>query len=426
MCFGYTKTDFKEFWTKIILLKANAVDPGLQLALQAFLGSSNDHVVRVDHESQKYGDKVTATMEGATKGSEGGPLFAEGFARIQTFALIPSAMATRWIIPIGNRRWTFRALNVCTVYAPGARFLKQLLLATTWMGWTGWARHTLLVSSQQPLTVESLVSEVTGEPHPVFALSLGSPSRFRKLTIQVMRQDGEVLGYLKLPMTQESVARVRREVVALEYLSRFPALQLQIPRVLYAGEWGGGYILFQSAGPSNPAPAEFGAPHQEFLKNLRSVDSIEKPGEALVAEIGSRWRKTERDLDSKWRALGSAALQKASHELEDLTVRCGITHGDFTPWNCRVGGGRLYVFDWELASFEAPISWDVFHFHVQVAFLLKKNKSRVPPRQTPQERGCFLLYLLNSVCQCLEEEPLDAHVAVNHRRILLLDELSEA
>jgi Phosphotransferase enzyme family len=407
------------------MYKANAVDTGLQQALQAFLGSSTSHVALVAHKSQENGQQVTVTKAAATKKSVEVPLVTAGFTRIHRFALLPSAWTTRWIIPMGNRHWTFRGLRVCTVSAPGARLLKRLLLAVTWMGWTGWARRELLVCSQQPLTVESLVSEVTREVHPVFALSLGTPGRYRKLTIQVMRQDGEVLGYVKLPLAHEAVARIRREAAMLEYLSRFSALQLQIPRVLYAGEWEGRYILFQSAGPSRSGPAEFGAPHQEFLKKLRSIDGIVKPGEALVEEIGALWRKTERDLDSEWHALGAAALMTASRELRKQNIQCGITHGDFAPWNTRIFDGRLFVFDWESAEWQSPHQWDIFHFNAQVSILLnRKTRRQLPSDRSSGERALCLLYLLDSVRHCLDEKSPDHQLALTKHRRLLMEELS--
>jgi hypothetical protein len=124
-----------------VMFKANAVDAGLQQALQAFLGSGTSHVALVGHESEKNGEQVMATTAVATKGSVEVSLLTEGFTRIHRFALLPSVSKTRWIIPIGNRHSTIRGLRVCTVYAPGARFLKRLLFAVTWMGWTACARH---------------------------------------------------------------------------------------------------------------------------------------------------------------------------------------------------------------------------------------------------------------------------------------------
>jgi hypothetical protein len=400
------------------------MDLGLQQALRAFMGCPTWGIYDAGQDREPSGEPV-AVITGSSNGALADRLRSDGFTNVQGFALVPSATATRWIIPIGNRYLTVSGLRFCMPSAAVARFLKKVLVTATAIGWTGWARHKLLVASRQPLTIESLVREVTGEHHPVFALSMGTRGRFRKLTIQVMRPDSEILGYVKLPMSEEAIDRVRHEAEVLERLSGFTTLRAQIPRVLHAGKWGDGYILFQSAGPSTTAPSEFGPVYQDFLKKLSSVEMIEKLGRAVVEAVGGRWRKAEVKLDSRWRAMGGAALIRANHQLERATVLCGITHGDFAPWNSRVSNGQLYVFDWEQAEWEAPAGWDTFHFHVQVSNLLNRGRSRrFDLNLRKAERASFLLYLLNSTCTYLEEEGPDCHIALGCRQHLLAKELS--
>jgi hypothetical protein len=289
----------------------------------------------------------------------------------------------------------------------------------------GFVPHKLLVASRGALPLEALVQEVTGEGETVFALSLGTPNRFRKLTIQVMRPDGEILGYIKLPLTEAATERVRHEAEVLRRLWDVTALRGHIPKVLHAGNWENGYILFQSRGPSYPGPIQFNNLHEDFLQKLRGLPQVQKPGEALVKEVAARWQRAEPSLDSAWRALGRAALMKAEQELGGATIPCGIMHGDFAPWNTRVENGRLYAFDWESAAWDAPILWDLFHFHVQVASLLNKNSKRVLAlSRSSGERASFLLYLLASVCQQVEEKAPLGHTGLRYRQRLLSKELS--
>jgi hypothetical protein len=273
--------------------------------------------------------------------------------------------------------------------------------------------------------MEALVREVTGECQPVFALSLGTEIRVRKLTVQVMHPNGEILGYIKLPLTDAAVERVRHEAETLNRLWSFPALRPHVPRVLYSGEWGDGYILFQSRGPSRPGPVQFNRQCEEFLQLLWGIRTTEKPGHILWEEVAARWGKAEPSLDSWWRALGQAALARAGRELDGVMVPCGVAHGDFVPWNTRVGDGRLYVFDWESACWEAPSLWDAFHFKTQVAALLnKKNNLHISGDRRSGERASFLLYLLNSASQ-LFGEGLSQGAGLEYRRQLLAKQLEE-
>jgi hypothetical protein len=327
---------------------------------------------------------------------------------------------------LGNGRCAHEGLEIYKPFARGARILKGMLTAMVAVRCQGFAPHRVLVASRGPLPLEALVREVTGECQPVFALSLGASVRFRKLTLQVMRLSGEILGYIKLPLTDAAPERVRHEAEILDRLSSHPALRAHIPRVLYSGEWGDGAILFQSGGPSRPGPILFNRQCEDFLRLLRGIHTAEKPGQVLWEEVAAHWRKTEPSLGSGWRALGQAALAKAKREIEGVMLSCGVAHGDFVPWNTRVADGRLYVFDWESASWEAPTSWDSFHFKTQVTALLnKENNLHISGNRRSGERASFLLYLLNSACELLgEENPVDG-IALECRRRLLAKQLGE-
>lgn len=43
-------------------------------------------------------------------------------------------------------------------------------------------------------------------------------------------------------------------------------------------------------------------------------------------------------------------LKKAHFEFLSKLKQIGISHGDFTPWNCSIVGGQLFVYDWEDAG----------------------------------------------------------------------------
>lgn len=352
-------------------------------------------------------------------------LARQGYTRARRFAVLPSPTSPRWLFPLGNVRCTREGLRIYAPYATAARALRGLLTILVAARCQGFVPHQLLVASRGSLPLEALVREVTGEGETVFALSLGTPNRFRKLTIQVMRPDGEILGYIKLPLTEAATERVRHEAEVLERLGNFAALRGHIPKVLHAADGENGCILFQSCGPSCPGPIQFNDLHEDFLRKLRGLHQVQKPGETLVNEVAARWQKAAPLLDSRWRALGEAALLSASRELRGVMIPCGITHGDFAPWNTRVGDGRLYAFDWESAAWDAPISWDLFHFHVQVASLLNKNGTCVPALGwSSGERASFLLYMLAFVCQQLEEQTPPGHASLRYRQRLLSKELS--
>ena len=344
---------------------------------------------------------------------------AHGDPMRHRFAVLPSRQEPRYLLPLGNSRTTLEGFRVYTPHALGARVRKGLLAQVVKMGWSGWAMHPLHVG--EPVGLKALVTNVTGERNPAFAMSLGTPGKYRKLTIQVMRASGETLGYIKLGLTKPAGERVRHEASVLEDLSR---LRPHVPCVLYAGEWQNSYMLFQSPLEGRPGPAKLSGMHMEFLENLAAIRRVDKPGLRVVEEIGARWQEVTWRCDWRWQHLGTATLAAARRDLEKVTVPCGFWHGDFAPWNTRVRDGRLSVFDWESCQDGAPLGWDTFHFSVQVASLLKKSwRTKFDLAVAPGARGLFLLYLLSSLGRSLDERA-EANEGLEYRKQALISELA--
>ena len=346
---------------------------------------------------------------------------AQGNSLRQRFAVLPSRQEPRCLLPVGNTRAMLEGLQAYRPYAFRARVFKGLLSQIAKTGCGGWAMHSLYVG--EPLGLKALVTNVTGERNPVFAMLLGTPGKYRKLTIQVMQPGGKTLGYVKLALSKPAGVRIRHEAGALESLQ---ALRPQVPRVLYAGEWQDSYLLFLSALEGRPGPAEISGMHVEFLEKLSAIRRVDKPGLRLVEEMGARWEEVAWRCDWRWQRIGAAALAEARRALDGVTVPCGLSHGDFCPGNTRVRDGRLAVFDWESCEPEMPLGWDTFHFSVQSAGALKKSwRAKFDLAAAPGARGLFLLYLLDSLGKALDEQT-DSSEVIEYRRRLLVNELGLA
>jgi hypothetical protein len=285
-----------------------------------------------------------------------------------------------------------------------ARAVKSTLLTLMKVGWNGACCSKVVIASTGKLGLEKLVHDVTGEAQPVFAMSLGRQAAVRKLTVQVMRPSGEILGYIKLPLTATAVGRVRNEARMVERLWTFPTLRLHIPQLLYSGNWNGTYVVFQSRLEGDRGPLLFSGAHEAFLRTLWEIDCTEVAGEKVINTVATRWRRTSRYLDREWEEIGDEVLRRAACNLQGRTLRCGVMHGDFAPWNTRVHQNNLLLFDWESADWQAPNAWDKFHFQVRSSYYLNKHKRLQIPVGDASEESSFLLYGLSSVCQLLEEE----------------------
>jgi hypothetical protein len=205
----------------------------------------------------------------------------------------------------------------------------------------------------------------------------------------------------------------------LQKLHTFPQLRAHIPTVLFAGEWDGHYVLFQSAINGKAGPTRWTNHHEEFLETLHGCAPTMLPGRKLVQKIAQRWNQIAPRLGANWQRVGRNALKSASQDLDTAQIACGIHHGDFVSWNTRVGPKSLFVFDWESASWETPALWDKFHFLAQTECHLNrshKESGAVDVRES--NRGLYLLYLLNSVAQLSDEESVAFSLKYRENQIL--------
>ena len=332
----------------------------------------------------------------------------QGYTRVLSFVPIPSRTLPRWMLPVGDPS---SMLSGTCMYQPhkwAARAIKKALIGMMKMGWSGECCSKILIATTGKLALERLVTAVTGETEPVFAMSLGRQAAVRKLTVQVMRPSGAILGYIKLPLSVAATERVRNEARFVEQLWTFPKLRAHIPQVLYSGDWNGTYVIFQSPLDGERGPAILNGLHEDFFRALHNVHSSEIPGQTVINTVAAGWETAVCQLGREWDQMGNEVLHRATQRLQRKTMRCGVMHGDFTPWNTRVRDGKLLSFDWESADWELPVSWDSFHFHVLVAYCFGKNKDLQFLWRDSSERISFMLFLLSSVCRFLKEENHEA------------------
>ncbi len=387
-------------------------------ALNAFLGSAREPI-RTENEVPDLDTLVSPTVFSFSPSQRLiHDLRRKGYKHFRYFAVLPSLSMPRWLLPIGDASQTLAGTRIYLPHKWTSRSIRQICAGMIKMGWNGWSGSRILMASKEPFPLETRVADVTGEPHPRFALSLGREPSVRKLTVQVMRPSGEILGYIKLPLTGAAIERVRHEAAVLERLWQFPALHPHIPRLLHAGMCSESFVLFQSPLPGEPGPTHLTEMHESFLRTLWSVNQTARPGLSLVDEVAANWDKAVPLLGPKWAELGQEALRRSAQELSQQTIRCGISHGDFTPWNTRAHEEKLLLFDWESTHWEAPTSWDIFHFSTQTAVCLNKGTESCLPADNGV--AAYLLYLLNSVDQFLQEQNW---TAIDHRQKLLLSEL---
>ena len=392
----------------------------LDRVLRIFLGCAQEDPLPVEGPVRANGAVLTnAVISMNATSASARQLARRGYTRQHRFAVLPSRNQPRWLLPLTTGRRAIDGFELYTPYSSLARVLKALVVRVRATGLHVWARHHVLVAARAPLAIEKLASEVTGEKRITFAFSVGTPGSVQKLTIQLMNGAGETLGYMKMPLKVPAERRLRHEAQVLQKLRSFPQLRAHIPTVLFAGDWDGQYVLFQSAVKGEPGPVRLTQQHEDFLDALYDCEPVLLPGRKVVQRVAQRWDTIAPRLGTNWQRLGRDALNAASHDLDTAQIACGIHHGDFVSWNTRVGPQNLFVFDWESAAWEAPVMWDKFHFLAQTECHLNVNHKQSAIEDVRHgNRALYLLYLLNSVAQLSDEESLAFSLTYRESQIL--------
>lgn len=320
-------------------------------------------------------------------------------------AALPSAASARWLLPIGDRARHLQSTRIIGAYAPRARMAKALLRFLIRAGLGRWVGDRVILSHARLMDLRDLVRLTTGEASPSFAVSLGSAGAGQKSAVQVMNSSGTILCFLKLSASPDGIASLRHEASILRRLEESTILHSRVPRLLYAGDRDGQYVLAQTSGPSLQGPARMGEPHREFLRLLARVAPAVQEGRSLVERADEHWTAKAAGLPPEIVELGRHAIRECTRILHHEQVECGLVHGDFAPWNTRIQSDSLFVFDWETADWKSPIAYDRFHFCVQTAILLGGDWRQIEQATfgKPVQTALLLLYLLHSITKLAGE-----------------------
>jgi hypothetical protein len=258
-----------------------------------------------------------------------------------------------WIVPLtprGATRAAFGMLQPMTHFADLAK--RAAMLAIGLRIDALWARQRFYMSDQPALPVEF--------PEAVGTVSYftGTDGPHRKTAIQVMTRTGAIMGYAKLTRKPEITRYLSAEAKALEQVGQMKLKSAAIPRLLGEGVVGGATVIVTDSrrGKTTRILTRLVSEHVTFLRELVARTKCSDDTETLAKVFA----QSAAGANNEWsqRFLCTNALLG---RWED-TIETSFAHGDFTPWNCFIDAGGLYVFDWEYSRNAAPVGFDLVHF----------------------------------------------------------------
>jgi hypothetical protein len=302
------------------------------------------------------------------------------------YTAYPNLANVRWLLPANQP--ALRRAGIEGLYQPNSlrgRAVRTIIGAGVVPGEKVWLEEDALAR------LETMLASVVGVEAVRLAFYLGVPAPHRKVTAQVLTPDGKTLAYAKIatsPLAQEAVKAERR---ALLRLSESADLQGTVPKVLGSLDWHGGTILLITMGPPRPGPRGLSSVHLRFctqvFQSFRVQETfVESPMWTRMSEI---WLRLQHNSPETLPANLGPALEWLHDELGPVSMPLSLAHGDFTPWNTRLGPRSLFVLDWERASEGMSPLYDAFNFQALQAALQGRRRGLRDRR--------FLLTLLDAL-----------------------------
>jgi hypothetical protein len=309
-----------------------------------------------------------------------------GEAAGRAYAAYPNLANVRWLLPANQP--ALRRAGIAGLYQPNSlrgRAMRRIIGAGAVPGEKVWLEEENLAR------LETMLAPVAGVGAVRLAFYLGVPAPHRKVTAQLLAPDGRTLAYAKIATSPLARAAVESERRALLRLYGSEDLQGAVPEVLGSLEWHGGTILLVTMGPPRPGPRRLSSVHLRFCTQVfrsfrMQLRFEESPMWTRMCEI---WRRLQHNSPETLPPNLGPALERLHDELGPASMPLSLAHGDFAPWNTRLGPRALFVFDWERAAEGMSPLYDAFNFQALQA-ALQGRRGGVRDRR-------FLLTLLDAL-----------------------------
>lgn len=261
-----------------------------------------------------------------------------------------------WLLPLRSKSSAVAGLALFQPVSPSAAFAKAAATLAIRAGLTRiWLRKRVR------LTCTTIKGNWFAKPVVDVAFFTGTAGPHRKTTIEFIGGKGQILGFAKMSQEPHIAQFIRNEASTLRQLAFLGLSKTLFPKCLDFSDSGTHAILVTDSlkAGGSVSPTQMGEEHREFIVEI-AEKTRHKADKDLRNDLISRLRYAAIGSSSDWQArfqLGVDILQDPTN-----TILVGLSHGDFTPWNCCIVDKRLYVFDWEYADPKMPLGYDTMKF----------------------------------------------------------------
>ncbi len=280
-----------------------------------------------------------------------------------------------WLIPLINRRLALSGIALFQPITTSAKILKIIFIALFPLGLMIFFRKRIVYISGSP----SFMAKIFSKDNLHYSFFTGTDSPHRKIAVQIMDHEGNIKGFAKVSKNVAVKPLLKYEASILDQLEKQKLKSVEVPKVLFYGNVGSADVLITDSlkTEDTKTSTKLKKAHIDFIRELAKKKNVTKSANCsnFFPELWKRYEAIAGNLPVQWRRRFEKALKLLETSNIDLGSK-GLSHGDFTPWNTFFVNGQLYVFDWEYASYNHPIGYDLVHFMFSLPQIKNKTTSK--------------------------------------------------
>ena len=233
---------------------------------------------------------------------------------------------------------------------------------------------------QETPFMEALKSLI-GDSSLKTAVFIGTPGSYSKNTVLFLSTHARPFLLAKIASTFASKENLLNEAHWLKRLSSNTTLHQSIPKYISELVSDDSHVLIQSICPGIFPGKDLSSIHIKFLSSFQN-DFLEGNyfiGSLMHRAMANRFSALQGKLIPQWAFRIEKGMRILEREFQAGKIPIVSAHRDFAPWNIKLNGVHLSLFDWEYASRGYLPLYDLFHF-VLMPLAVKTN---IAPNQMP-------------------------------------------
>lgn len=300
------------------------------------------------------------------------------------YLALPNAQKAKYLLPIHNAKVAEASLNLYTPLVFKRKLQVTLLKALFKTRLIKYILPSNLkikgISNTNFTSLKEMskwLSEVLNKQDLTFAIFTGTPGPYRKITVQVMDYNAKILAYVKIAHTEKAKNNLQNERDILEHIKSLKITSTTTPEVIKIIEEDENLIMVQSTlqGDFNFCSMKLDERHIMFLAEIfvKTIKYEKIENSQCFQTVAKRISEIDNNLSPVWKERFKKGLTVIEQYLGPIEIPIGLCHYDFKPWNIRIDkkNKKLFVYDWEFAKKDWIPFWDIFHFIIQPAILVK-------------------------------------------------------